>query len=233
MMDDDRWIERWDTGIGVAPRLSTFFSSPDARTVLREFKSYANTTEGDVEVLAFLLIFYVWPETDRKTGRPSPEVLKATARSLEQCSRRVATLADTGLLGVPDAVRQTSDQLQQWATHLTLEARGWPMVPMGEFHIGAIPPAAKAQRARRQVVSFLTHYFHTLGCSAPPWRLITRFLILTTLAPSTATDQGIGTWWSNTLGREHRTGRMEPLVPYQDDQFKMFEYFKNHVWSGS
>ena len=80
-MMDDRWIERWETGIGVAPRLSTFFSSPEARTILREFKSCANT-EGDVEVLAFLLIFYVWPEQGR-TRRPSPQTLKHTARSLE------------------------------------------------------------------------------------------------------------------------------------------------------
>ena len=228
----DRWIERWETGIGVAPRLSTFFSSPEARTLLREFKSCANT-EGDVEVLAFLLIFYVWPETDRKTGQPSPQTLKATARCLEQCSRRVATLADTGLLGVPETVQQTCDQLQQWAIHLTLEARGWPMIPMGEFWIGAIPPAAKRHRAKRQVVFFLTHYFHTLGCPTPPWRIITRFLILAKLAPSTTTDQRIATWWSNVTRREHRTEGTVPLAPYQQDQLRLFEHFKNQVWSGS
>src|SRR4029077_7014838 len=113
----DRWIERWETALGVAPRLSAFFASQDARTILRGFKSYANT-EGDVEVLAFLLIFYVWPEQGR-TRRPSPQTLKNTARSLKACSRNIARLAGTGLLGAPVIVQQTCDQLLQWAAHLT------------------------------------------------------------------------------------------------------------------
>jgi hypothetical protein len=227
----DTGIKRWETAMGVAPRLSSFFSSPEARAVLREFKSCANT-EGDVEVLAFLLIFYVWPETAWKR-RPSPQRLKETARCLEQCSRRVATLIGTGLLGVPEAVQETCDRLQQWATHLTAQARGWPMVSIGTLSMGGTPPAAKRHRAKRQVVFFLTHYFHTLGCSAPPWRIITRFLILAKLAPSTATDKHIATWWSNVLRREHRTGGAEPFVPYQHDQLKLFEHFKDHVWSVS
>jgi hypothetical protein len=231
-MMDDRWIERWETGIGVAPRLSTFFSSPEARTLIRDFESCGHTMV-DVEVLAFLLIFTVWPEADGKTRRPSPQGLKETARCLEQCSRRIATLADTGLLGLPEAVQQTCDRLQQWATHLTLEARGWPMVPMGEFWIGAIPPPAKRHRAKRKVISFLTYYFHTIGCPAPPWHIITRFLILAKLAPATATDKHIATWWSNVTRREHRTEGAESLAPYQDDQFKMFAHFKSHVWSVS
>jgi hypothetical protein len=218
--------------MGVAPRLSHFFSSPEARTVLREFQSCAST-QGDVEVLAFLLIFYVWPETERKKRRPSPQTLKATARSLDQCRRRVATLVDTCLLGVPEAVQQTCDRLQQWATHLTAEARGLPMVSIGTISMGATPPAAKRHRAKRQVVFFLTHYFHTLGCPTPPWRIITQFLILAKLAPSTATDQRIATWWSNVTRREHRTERTVPLAPYQQDQLRLFEHFKNHVWSGS
>jgi hypothetical protein len=228
----DTWIKRWETAMGVAPRLSTFFSSPEARTILREFKSCANT-EGDVEVLAFLLIFYVWPETEWKKRRPSPQRLKETARCLEQCSRRVAQLIGTGLLGVPEAVQQTCDRLQQWATHLTEQARGWPMVSIGTLSMGGTPPAAKRHRAKRQVVFFLTHYFHTLGCSAPPWRMIIRFLILAKLAPSTARNKGIATWWSNVLQREHRTGGAEPLVPHQQAQLMLFEDIKNHVWSVS
>jgi hypothetical protein len=228
----DTWIEQWDIAMGVAPRLSTFFSSPEARTVLREFESCA-TTKGDVEVLAFLLIFYVWPETEWKRRRPSPQELKETARALEQCSRRVATLVGTGLLGVPDAVQQTCDRLQEWATHLTAQARGWPMVSMGNLWIGATPPAAKRHRAKRQVVFFLTHYFHTLGCATPPWRIITRFLILAKLAPSTATDKHIATWWSTVLRREHRTGGAESLAPYQQDQLRLFEHFRDQVWSVS
>lgn len=228
----DTWIERWDTAMGVAPRLSTFFSSPEARTVLREFESCANV-KGDVEVLAFLLIFSVWPETEWKKRRPSPQTLKATARSLEQCRRQVAKLIGTGLLGLPEAVQRTCDQLQQWATHLTAEARGWPMVSIGMFWIGGTPPAAKRHRAKRQVVFFLTHYFHTLGCSAPPWRIITRFLILAKLAPSTATDQRIATWWSNLTRREDRRGGVEPFAPYQEDQLRLFKHLKDQVWPAS
>jgi len=227
----DTWIERWETTWGVAPRLSHFFSSPEARTVLREFESCADTT-GDVEVLAFLLIFSVWPEQASKRG-PSPQTLKETARSLEQCRRKVAKLVDTGVLGLPDAVQQTCDRLQQWATHLTAQARGWPMTPIGELWIGVSPPAAKRHRAKRQVVFFLTYYFHTLGCPVTPWRIITQFLILAKLAPSTATDKDISTWWSNVLGREHRTSGAEPLIPYQEDQLRLFKHLKDQVWSES
>jgi hypothetical protein len=230
-MMDDRWVKRWDTVMGVAPRLRTFFSSPEARRVLREFQSCANT-EGDVEVLAFLLIVYVWPEIEWKKKGPSPQRLKATARSLDQCRLRVAQLIGTGLLGSPEVVQQTCNQLQQWTTHLTAEARGWPMVSIGTFSIGGAPPAAKRHRAKRQVVFFLTHYFHTLGCPTPPWRIITRFLILAKLARSTATDQRIATWWSNVTRREHRTGGAEPLAPYQQAQLMLFEDIKNQVWSG-
>ena len=231
-MMDDRWIEQWEKGIGVSPRLSTFFSSPESRTVIREFKSYANT-EGDVEVLAFLLILYVWPEKDRKTGRPSPQVLKATARCLEQCRRRITALEGSGLLGLPEAVQQTCDQLQQWATHLTLEARGWPIVPIGNICIGNIPPAAKCHRAKRQVISFLTYYFQTLGCAAPPWRLITRFLVLANLAPATAGDKDVATWWSNVQRREQRRTGTEPLASSQESPLLLFRHFKELVWDGS
>lgn len=228
----DRWIQRWDMAMGVAPRLGTFFSSPEARTILREFKSCANT-EGDAEVLAFLLIVYVWPETEWKKRRPSPQALKATARSLEQCSRRVATLVGTGLLGVPESVQRTCDQLQQWATHLTAQARGWPMISIGTTLIGSTPPAAKRHRAKRQVIFFLTHYFHTLGCAAPPWQLITRFLILAKLAPSKATSKGVATVWSNILWREHRADGAEQLTSSQADQLRLFEQVKNQIWSSA
>jgi hypothetical protein len=228
----DKRIEQWETASGVAPRLSHFFSSPEAHTVFREFESCGNAM-GDVEVLAFLLIFYVWPETERETRRPSPQRLKEAARSLEQCSRKVATLADTGLLGSPEAVQQTCDRLQQWATHLTLEARGWPIVSMGHFLIGVTPPAAKRHRAKRQVISFLTYYFETLGCAVPPWRLITHFLILTSLAPATARDKHIATWWSNVQQREHRRAGTEPLTSLQESQLILFKHFKDLVWAGS
>ena len=226
----DRWIERWETAMGVAPRLRNFFSSPEARTVLREFKSCADT-KGDVEVLAFLLIFFVWPETEWKR-RPSHQTLRETARSLEQCRRRVATLVGTGLLGAPEAVTQTCDKLQQWAAHLNAQVGAMPMVRIGKILIGGTPPAPKRHRAKRQVVFFLTHYFHTLGGPTPPWRLITKFLVLAKLTPSTATDKHIATWWSNVIRREHRTEGSEPLAPYQEDQVTLFEHFKAHVWSG-
>jgi hypothetical protein len=226
----DTWIERWETALGVAPRLRNFFSSPEARTFLREFKSCADT-EGDVEILAFLLIYYVWPEIEWKT-RPSRQALRETARSLEQCSRRVATLVGTGLLGSSESVKQTCDRLQQWPTHLTAQASVMPMVRIGKMSMGRTPPTAKRHRAKRQVVFFLTPYFYTLGCPAPPWRILTKFLILAHLAPATATDKHIATWWSNVIRREHRTGGSEPLVPYQEAQLMLFEHFKALVWSG-
>jgi hypothetical protein len=227
----ERWIRRWETKWGLAPRLSEFFSTPDAHTVLRDFKSCANSAEGDVEILAFLLIIYVWPEQGR-TRRPSPQALKHIARSLKACSRSLATLAGTGLLSVPETVRQTCDQLQQWAAHLTLEARGWPMTPIGSLWIGSMPPAAKRHRAKRQVISFLTYYFQTLGCTES-WRLITRFLILANLAPATAKHKNISTWWSNVQQREKRRAGTEPLAPFQESQLLLFQHFKELVWGGS
>lgn len=227
----ETWIQRWETKWGLAPRLSDFFSTPDAHTVLRELKSCGNTM-GDGEVLAFLLIVYVWPEQGR-TRRPSPQTLKHIARSLKACSRSLTTLAGSGLLGVPETVHRTCDQLLQWAAHLTLEARGWPMTPIGTLWIGTSPPAAKRHRAKRQVVFFLTHYFQTLGCPVTPWRIITQFLILAKLAPPTASDQRIGTWWSNLQQREHRKAGTEPLASFQDSQLILFRHFKELVWGGS
>ena len=227
----EKWIERWEIVLGVAPRLHDFFSSSEARTILREFESCAET-KGDVEVLAFLLIFYVWPETERKR-RPSCQTLREVARSLKQSSRKIATLADTGLLGSPETVQQTCDRLQQWATHLTAQARGTPMVMMGNIAMGSPPPAPKRHRAKRQVVFFLTHYFLTLGCSVPPWHVITQFLILTNLAPATATDKHIATWWSNVTQRVMRIEGIDDLAAHQHDHLKWFEDFKVYVWSGS
>ena len=227
----ETWIRRWETKWGLAPRLSNFFSTPDARTVLREFDSCAGI-KGDGEVLAFLLICYVWPEQGR-TRRPSPQSLKRTAWSLKACSRNLATLAGSGVLGVPETVQQTCDHLLRWAAHLTLEARGWPMTPIGELWIGTLPPAAKRHRAKRQVISFLTYYFETLGCAVPPWRLITRFLILANLAPAIARDKHIATWWSNVLQREHRRAGTEPLASFQESQLTLFAHFKELVWAGS
>ncbi len=227
----ETWIQRWETKWGLAPRLSEFFSTPEADTLLREVDSCAEM-KGDGEVLAFVLIFYVWPEQGR-IRRPTPNTLKQMARSLTDASQHLATLAGTGLLGLPDTVQQTCDQLQQWAAHLTLEARGWPMTPIGELWIGTLPPAAKRHRAKRQTISFLTYYFKTLGCAVPPWQLITRFLILTKLAPSTARHDSIATWWSNVQQREHRSARAAPLAPFQESQLVLFQHVKELVWSES
>ena len=130
-------------------------------------------------------------------------------------------------------VQQTCDQLRQWAAHLTLEARGWPITPIGEFWIGTIPPAAKRHRAKRQVIAFLTYYFETLGCAVPPWRLITRFLILVNLAPATANHKHIATWWSNVQQREKRRVGTEPLASSQESQLILFQHVKEQVWSDS
>ena len=75
-------FERWETAMGVAPRLSAFFSSPEARTVLREFKSCANT-EGDAEVLAFLLICLCVARNKWKDQTAITPDAQTTARSLE------------------------------------------------------------------------------------------------------------------------------------------------------
>lgn len=230
----EKWIERWETALGVAPRLSNFFSSREARTVLREFENCAET-KGDVEVLAFLLIFFVWPETEWKKKGPSLQTLTSTARSLEQCHRRLAALVRTGLLGEPEAVTQICDQLQGWALHLRGRAHETPetAVMMGQSWMSGRPPGAKRHRAKRQVVFFLTHYFHTLGCSVPPWHVITQFFILTNLAPATATDKHIATWWSNVIRREHRIGGTETLAPHQQDHLRWFEDCKAQVWADS
>src|SRR5438105_4010947 len=103
----ETWITRWETTLGVVPRLTQFFSSPEARTFVRDFEGCGNAL-GDVEVLAFLLILFVWPET-LSTRQPSPTQLTRTARSLEMCCRQVTTLVDTGVLGLPEQVQQICD----------------------------------------------------------------------------------------------------------------------------
>jgi hypothetical protein len=184
-----------------------------------------------VEVFAFLLIFFVLREQPR-TRRPSPQMLKQTARSFKACSRGLARLADTGLLGSPGTVQHTRDQLEQWATHLREQARGSPMVPIGKIWIGDSPLAAKRHRAKRRVVSFLTYYFHTLGCTVPPWRIITQFLIFANLAPSKTTDKDIATYWSNVIRRDDRKKGPQALAPYQGTLLQLYEDLKRQVWSG-
>jgi hypothetical protein len=226
----DQQIERWEDSYGLAPRLSHFFSSPEARTLLRDFSSCADA-KGDVEVLAFLLIFYVWPEQDG-IKLPSHQTLKDTARSLEDCSRRLRELVETRLLDSPEQVKETSDRLHHWATQLRAQTSGVPAVTIGpNTWIAENPPTAKRHRAKRRVVFFLTYYFHTLGCRTPPWQVITRFLILAKLLPSTATDKQLATWWSNVIQRHHRGAGAGALRPFQQDQLILFEHFKKEVWS--
>lgn len=188
----DQQIKRWGDRYGVVPRLSDFFVSPEAQTLLRDFASCAEV-EGDVEVLAFLLIFYVWPEAEIR--RASHRALGRTARSLEDSSRRLRELTETRLLDSPEQIKQTSDRLHRWATQLTAQASGVPAVMVGpNTWIAQNPPAAKRHRAKRRVVFFLTYYFHTLGCRTPPWQLITQFLILAKLLPSTTSEKQLATW---------------------------------------
>jgi hypothetical protein len=228
----DRQIERWENSYGVAPRLSNFFSSSEGRTLLRDFASCAEA-KGDVEVLAFLLIFYVWPEQDG-IKRLARQTLIETARSLEDSSRRLREFAETRLFDSPEQINQTSDRLHHWATQLRAKASGVPAVRIGpNTWIAQNPPAAKRHRAKRRVVFFLTYYFHTLGCRTPPWQLITRFLILAKLLPSTTTDKQLATWWSNVIQRHYRGRGADPLRPFQQDQLILFEHLKKEVWSAS
>ena len=66
-----------------------------------------------------------------------------------------------------------------------------------------------------------------------PWQLITRFLILAKLAPSTADEQGHRDCWSNILWREHRADGAEQLTSSQADQLRLFEQVKNQIWSSA
>jgi hypothetical protein len=112
---------------------------------------------------------------------------------------------------------------------LRAQAREAPetAVMMGRSWMSGRPPGPK-----RQVVFFLTSYFHTLGCAVPPWPIITQFLMLTHLAPATATEKHIATWWSNVTRRVMRTEGTEDLAAHQHDHLKWFEDFKVSVWSG-
>jgi hypothetical protein len=216
----------------VAPRLSDFFASPEARTLLRDFVSSADA-QGDVEVLAFLLMFYIWPEQEA-IKRPARQALKETARSLEDSSRRLRDLTETRLSDSPEHIEQTSDRLHHWATQLTAQASGVPAVTIGpNIWIAQKPPAAKRHRAKRRVVFFLTYYFHRLGCRTPPWQLITRFVILAKLLPSTTSEKQVATWWSNVIQRHQRGRGADPLPPFQQAQFTLFEHLKEEVWSAS
>jgi hypothetical protein len=226
----DQQIKRWEDRYGVPPRLSDFFASPEARTLLRDFLSCADV-EGDVEVLAFLVMFYVWPEQEG-IKRPARQRLRETARSLEDASRRLRELTETRLLDSPEQIKQTSDRLHCWVTQLRAQASGVPAVTIGpNTWIAQNQPAAKRHRAKRRVVFFLTYYFHTLGCRTPPWQLITRFLILAKLLPSTTSEKQVATWWSNIIQRHQRGRGADPLAPFQQAQFTLFEHLKEEVWS--
>ena len=91
-------------------------------------------------------------------------------------------------------------------------------------------PNTRRERAKRQVVFFLTGYFTSLGRTRAPWKLITEFLILAGLAGSRTKPKSIATWWSNLLKRE--VTPENPIEPFQKDLILWFQQEKKLVASG-
>jgi hypothetical protein len=226
----DEWISRWENHFGVAPRLSQFFARPEARALVRTFESEADV-RGDVEVLAFLLIVFVWPEEEWQK-QPSGPAVQEAIRHLEQVRRSLDAVSNTGWLGTAERVHEMRDLLGQWADILRGRIQYMSSVTIGTLTIGGKPPAQGRQRAKRTVVFFLTSYFETLGYCRTPWDQISQFVILCGLAPPKTTPKEVGTWWSTVLTRHRRAhGDAEPLEPVQQDLFQLFQYYKAVVWS--
>jgi hypothetical protein len=225
----DTWISRWEARFGVAPRLSEFFADSEARAFLRDFESGADV-QGDVEVLAFLLIFMVWPDREWQK-QPSRPVVQETVRDLEQARRSLGRVSETGWLGTPQRVKEVQEVLRQWAGVLRARATFMPSITVGTITTGGHPPVRGRQRGKRQVVFFLTYYFKMLGYRRPPWGLMTRFLILCRLVPRRTTAKDVATWWSTVLERHHRQKHDEPLAPVQESFLAWYQQCKASVWS--
>lgn len=228
----EEWISRWETTFGVTPRLSQFFARPEARALCRAVESEAEI-RGDVEVFAFLLIVFVWPEEEWEK-QPSGPAVQEAIRDLEQARRSLGSVSNTGWLGAPERVHEVRDLLGQWARILRVRIQYGSSITVGTQTIWGKPPARGRQRAKRSVVFFLTSYFKTLGYRRTPWDQITRFLFLCRLVPQKTTAKEVGTWWSTLLKRHERQhGSAEPLEPAQQGLLQLFQHYKTMAWSSA
>lgn len=228
----EEWITRWETTFGVAPRLSQFFARPEARALFCAVESEAEV-RGDVEVFAFLLIVFVWPEEEWQK-QPSGSAVQESIRRLEQARRSLASMSNTGWLGTSERVSEVRDLLGQWAGILRARMQYGSSVTVGTQTIGGNPPVRGRQRGKRKVVFFLTHYFKTLGYRRTPWDQVTRFLILCHLVPKRTKAKEVATWWSTVRQRHRRQhGCAEPLEPAQQGLLQLFHHYKARVRSSA
>jgi hypothetical protein len=198
--------------------------------LVRTFESEADV-RGDVEVFAFLLIVFVWPE-EAWQKQLSDSAMHKSIRQLEQVRRSLDSVSNTGWLGTAERVHEIRDLLGQWADILRGRIQYMSSVTVGTLTIGGKPPAQGRQRAKRTVVFFLTSYFKTLGYRRTPWDQVSQFVILCGLVPQKTTPKDLGTWWSTVLARHRRAyGDAEPLEPVQQGLFQLFQYYQAVVWS--
>lgn len=228
----EEWIIRWETTFGVAPRLSQFFASLEARALLRAVESEGEVP-GDVEVFAFLLIIFVWPEEEWQK-QPSWSAVLESIRCLEQAQQSLEPVTNTGWLGSRERVHEVQGLWGQWAGILRARMQYRSSVTVGRQAIWGNPPARGRHRGKRRVVFFLVHYFQTLSYRRTPWDQIVRFLILCGLVDQGTTGKEVGTWWSTVRDRhQRRYGLAEPLAPAQEGLLLLFQDCKAWVWASA
>jgi hypothetical protein len=227
-MNEENWVARWESHCGVAPRLTRFFSSEPARRLVKECRQQGLQPQ----MLAFALIYFVWPAEEQKKLPTRDSLDKGTAL-LAKAARWLSQHGKEGL-SLP-GVDEVTTRLRQYAT--TLHQEIIP-VSIGNFAV-AERPFSRRDRGKRRAVFFLTGCAQERGTARKPWALITGFLVLCGLVPRTTKPKTVATWWSNCLERDRKqSGRPDTweseLEEHQEGFYEWFRTMNQEVeqsWS--
>ena len=202
----EKWIQQWEYSFGVAPRLSEFFSSPGGKDLLKEFVTKKEgRTDADPQILAFLLVFWIWPGIDLEC-MPSREEQKQEMKTVKKAVRSLRTSERSGLVTGSQEGSVTSDELKGCVRNLEKQLQFPPSVLMGNLRFSGSFLNKKRESVRTYAVMILTGYFEYLNWPKPPWKIITKFLVLTGLVKKNSSSKHIASWWSKTKGgsNDHR-----------------------------
>lgn len=191
-MHEEDWVAAWEGYFGLAPRLTQFFSSEPARRLVADCRQQG----FQPQMLAFALIYFVWPATDQKK-LPPRKTLDTGAALFSDAAQWLSQHGKEGL-SLP-AIDEVTNRLKQYATTLRQEII---TVSIGNFAV-AERPFSRRDRGKRRVVFFLTACVWRTAAQ-PPWALITEFLVLCDIVPPATKPKTVATWWSNSLERDRR-----------------------------
>lgn len=232
----EMWIHQWEDYCGVSPRLSELFATEKGRRFLvlataeREGREYI-----DPEIFAFLLIFVVWPEEElRKIPKKSD--LKEILADVKRTRRNLKKLQNANFLRMELSLDEMVKHLMVVENQVAEFLKN-PKVLIGNAGFFKMPAKPNRDRAKRQIIFFLTGYFRYLGWAEPDWKIIEKFLTLVGLNKQRISPKSLASSWSNSRGREITSDDPldfchGPIDGHQDSWVNWFLHTKEQVTAG-